>query len=176
MNLPVLTFAGVAIDAVGTGAAVATRIRGAFVVVDLAIVAPRAERTFALVFADPIEAVALILTRFFGAFVDVLIRDDVKNVNIIYGNTYTKKKISWTPIYVINIQLTIEPYHFTKGASVSFVAGAGPGVNAVDAGAVYTDDGLTGPIVDIFLAIESREPPAARAHVPILREGREEKK
>ena len=93
MNLPVLTFAGVAIDAVGTGAAVATRIRGAFVVVDLAIVAPRAERTFALVFADPIEAVALILTRFFGAFVDVLIRDDVKNVNIIYGNTYTKINI-----------------------------------------------------------------------------------
>ena len=83
MNLPVLTFAGVAIDAVGTGAAVATRVRGAFVVVDLAMGAPRAERTFALEFADPIEAVALILTRFLGAFVDVLISDEDKRVNII---------------------------------------------------------------------------------------------
>ena len=67
-----MAFAGESVDAIRASAPIPAGIGGAFIVVDLAIVAPSAQRTSAFVFADQVLTSALILTRLFRAFVNVL--------------------------------------------------------------------------------------------------------
>ena len=129
--------AGVAVDAVDAGGAIAARIAEAFVDVVLAVASRRPRLTAALVTADEILAVAAELAGIRLAFVDLRLQDSTQQ--------NPKRGVSRVAFQSSRDRRS----YLAEDAIVAWMAVAREGIDAIDAVAMVARRALT--IVDIDL-------------------------